>query len=55
MRIFDRVCLLCLYSIVYNLSDDNFVKAETCRNDTIDDKLVFIIDNAVCWTEYWSR
>jgi hypothetical protein len=37
---------LCIY-----LPDDDLVEVETCRRD-ISDKLLFIIDCAVCWIKY---
>lgn len=33
-----RQTLLYLYSFVYNTTDDDFVQAETCRMDIINDK-----------------
>ena len=46
-----RQTLLYLYSFVYNTTDDDFVQAETCRMDIINDKWLCIDDYAILCTK----
>jgi hypothetical protein len=41
--------LLYLYSFAYSLHNDGYVGAKTFRRHIVNDKLLFIIDCAVCW------
>jgi hypothetical protein len=48
MHTFDRnCCILC--SFIYNPPEDGLIEAETYRRVIVDDQLLFIIDDAICW------